>query len=87
MQLLKTAPGSFSFGAVFYDALVQFLNITPGDFCFGAAFHDAPVWKSCEALVLYSNTRHRAGVYGVHGVWCANVLCASVLSLVERTGD
>ena len=36
--------------------------------------------------MLYSNTTHQAGVYGAHGVRCANVLCAPVLSLVEHIG-
>ena len=55
-------------------------------FCFGAVFYDALARKSYEAPMLYNNTTHRAGVYGGHGVRCANVLCAPVLSLVERTG-
>ena len=76
----------FSFGAVYYDALVRFLNTAPGGFYFGVVFYDAPARKSCETPVLYSNRMHRAGVYRAHGVWCANVLCALVISLVERTG-
>ena len=64
---------------------VWFLNTAPGGFDFGAFFYDAPVRKSCKAPMLYSNKTHRAGVYGAHGVRCANVLCALVLSLVERT--
>ena len=72
---LTNALVRFCFGAVFYDAPVWFLNTAPGGFCFGAVFYDVPVPKSCEAPMLYSNMTHRAGVYGAHGVWCANVLC------------
>ena len=67
-------------------APVRFLKTAPSGFYFGTMFYDAPVWKSCKALVLYSNNMHRASVYGAHGVRCANVLCTRVLSLVERTG-
>ena len=55
---------SFCFGAMFYDALVLSLNTALGGFCFGAMFYDAPTRKSNEALVLYKNRTHRAGVYG-----------------------
>ena len=65
---------SFNFGTVLYDALVRFLNTTSGYFYFGMVFYDAPGWNSCEAPVLYSNRMHQAGVYGVHGVYYANVL-------------
>ena len=67
-------------------ASVRFLNTTPGSFCFGAVFYDASVQKSCKASVLYSNKTYQVGVYRVHGVWCANVLCAPVLYLIESTG-
>ena len=87
MLFLTNAPVGFCFGAVFYDAPVQFLDTAPGGFCFGAMFYNAPALKSCEAPVLYSNTTHQAGVYRAHDVQCANVLCTLVLSLVERTGD
>ena len=66
-------------------APVQLLSTARGSFCFGVLFYEAPVWKCCKALVCYSNTTHHVGVYGVHGVWCANVLCALVLSLVRST--
>ena len=75
----------FYFGVMFYDALVRFLNTTSGGFGFGTLFYNAPALKSCEAPVLYDNMTHQAGVYRVHGVWCANVLCTLLLSLVERT--
>lgn len=56
-----------------------------GGLCFGTVIYDVPVWNSCTALVRNSTRTHWAGVYGVHGVWCANALCAPVHSLVERT--
>ena len=65
---------------------MRFLNTTSGSFNFGVVFYDAPVRKSCKALVCYINTTHQAGVYKAHSVRCGNVLCAPVLSLVERTG-
>ena len=74
------------FGMLLYDAPVRVLNTASGVFSFGVVFYDAPMRKSVDASVLYSNMTHRAGVYRAHGVWCANVLCAPVLSLVERTG-
>ena len=36
--------------------------------------------------MLYNNTTHQASLYKAHSVQCANVLCALVLSLVERNG-
>ena len=86
MLFLTNAPVSFYFVAVFYDAPVWFLNTAMGGFCFGTMFYDAPTQNICEAPVLYSNTMHRVGVYRAHGVWCANVLYARVLSIVESTG-
>ena len=41
--------------------------------------------KLCTVPMLYKNTMHQAGVYGAHGVWCANFLTAPVLSRVEHT--
>ena len=70
----------------FIGAPVLFLTNAPAGFCFGTVFYDASARKSCEAPVLYSNMMYRAGVYGAHGVWCANVLYALVLSFVESTG-
>ena len=86
MQFLKTASCGFRFGTLFYDAPVRFLNTAPGYFYFGTVFYDAPRQNSCEAPMLYSNRTHHAGVYEAYGVRCANFLCASVPSLVERTG-
>ena len=84
---LKTVLGGFRFDTLFYDALGRFLNTAPGCFSFGTVFYDAPGRNSCKAPVLYSHRTHWAGVYGVHGVRCANVLCAPSLSMVERTGN
>ena len=84
---LMNAPVGLCFGTMFYDAPVQFLNTALCGFCFGKVFYDASVQKSCEAPVCYSNTTHRVGVYGAHGVRCANFLCAPVLSLVECISD
>ena len=85
VQFLKTAPGDFGFGALLYDALERLFNTALGYFSFGVVFYEAPVHKSCKAPVCYSNKTHQEGVYGAHGVRCANVFCAPVLSLVERT--
>ena len=56
----------------------------PTRFCFGAVFYDAPAWKSGEALVRYSNRRPRMCVYVTQAIWCANVSCAPVRSMVGR---
>ena len=61
-----------------------FLTNASISLCFGMVFYDAPTRMSCEAPVLYNNMMHQEGVYGAHGVRCANVLCALVLSLIVR---
>ena len=65
------------FWHIFYDALVQFLSTAPGSFGVGVEFYSATVRKSCGAPVLYYIMMHQAGVYGVHGVRCANVFVAT----------
>ena len=62
----------FVFWRVFYDAPVRFLSTAPGGFGVGIMFYNAPAQTSCEAPVLYYIMMHRAGVYEVHGVRCAN---------------
>ena len=61
----------------------RFFHLKKIELCFFICVYLLPVRKSCEAPVRYSNRMHQAGVYEVHGVWCDNVLCAPVLSLVE----
>ena len=80
--------GRFVFCRIFYDAPVRFLSIALGGFGVGVVFYNAPMRMSCEALVLYYIMTHRVGVYGVHGVWCANVLvCTGAFSVPEHQGD
>ena len=62
MLFLTNAPVSLCFGMSFYDTRVRVLNTALDVFSFGAVFYDAPARKSCEELVLYSNTTHRVGV-------------------------
>lgn len=54
------------------------------NFCFGAVFYDSPVWKSAEAPVRYSNRTPQMCVYVTQAVWCSNVSCALMCSLVGR---
>ena len=79
MLFLTNASVGLCFSVLFYDAPVKFLNTALGSFGFGMVFYDAPV--------LYTNKMHQSGVYGMHGVRCANVLCAPRLSIIERTDN
>ena len=80
--------GRFVFWRVFYDALVRFLSNAPGGFGVGVVFYNAPTQTSCEAPMLYYIMTHRAGVYGVHGVWCANdFVHIGALFFLEHRGE
>ena len=76
MLFVMNASGSLYFGVLFYDAPVRVLNTTLCVFSFDAVFYDALARKIFEAPMLYSNTKHQAGVYGVHGsgvlIFCAH---------------
>ena len=68
---------------ILIGALVLLDKNAPSHFCFGAVFYDASMRKSSESLVRYHNRTPQVSVYVAHAVRCANVLCASVRSMVE----